>query len=196
MAQATILGVAGTLLGGLFAEVIPLTLFWFIPWAMFWIICLVTVIATSTLAVDIHHRLITHDFESTFFEAFDRSMAHGLSVIISGFVTAAGFLITCSEVSHRAYISARQAQEEDPDCVTIGLGCLLTFVVGHAILVNAVALGCVLVAGFRRLQGTAQAPATPTASVPTELFQVDRNALEGDLAVMKAKLAKLKAGLR
>ncbi|KAK5713153.1 hypothetical protein LTR15_011515 [Elasticomyces elasticus] len=173
MAQATILGVAGTLLGGLFAKVIPITLFWFIPWAMFWMICLVTVIATSTLAVDIHYRLITRDFESTFFETFDRSVAHGLSVIISGFVTAAGFLITCLEVSQ--YISARQAQEDDPDDATICLGCLLTFVVGHAILVSVVALGCVPEAGIRALLGTTQAPATLTASMPTKVFQTRKS---------------------
>ncbi|KAK4899299.1 hypothetical protein LTR27_003531 [Elasticomyces elasticus] len=105
MAQATILSVAGTLLEGLFAEVIPITLFWFIPWAMFWIMCLVIVIATSTLAVDIHYRLITGDFEATFFKAFERSVAHSLSVLASGFVTAVGFLITCLDVSHRAYES-------------------------------------------------------------------------------------------
>ncbi|KAK4894943.1 hypothetical protein LTR27_006810 [Elasticomyces elasticus] len=168
MAETTVFSLTTTLLSDLW---LPFTeIMWFIPLALFWLLCIAAVAAMSVSAVDLACRLITKDFN----EPFPILGKIGQDTPVVAMMLSWGLSL-----------------EGWPGPITLGLSCVLVVLITHIIIVIVVAFGCFMVMGGQYLLDLIRRQATAkVVKLIHEAAAVSENVTDGSQAPHNAKTAR------
>ncbi|KAK5741218.1 hypothetical protein LTR17_004158 [Elasticomyces elasticus] len=171
MAETTVFSLTTTLLSDLWLPFIEIM--WFIPLALFWLLCIAAVAVISLSAVDLACRLITKDFNEPF----------PILGKIDKDTPVVAMMLSWAEKTP-TWVGW-------PGPITLGLSCVLVVLITHIIIVIVVAFGCLMVMGGQYLLDLIRRQATAkVVKLIHEAAAVSENVTDGSQAPHGAKRAR------